>query len=127
MYYLIDIHSKPPMVVLTTLVLPELMATGQRYADQVSRPLVVATGEPPELASIRPTVPDAPVVTPPGVSGVNLAELVDNLSVLHPANLPRLDPSKVQAAHSAVWDLLKALEPTAINLLIQLLQTLSSK
>jgi hypothetical protein len=68
MYYLLDIHHKPPMVVLASDDKDELDRVGQTYANQVSRPLVVATGPHPDGAHFKPHIPTltpADVVIPP--------------------------------------------------------------
>jgi hypothetical protein len=57
MLYLLDIHHKPPMVVLTTASEAEIAEVGQRYADQVGRPLVVVSGPAPDKPHFSPTIP----------------------------------------------------------------------
>ncbi len=61
MFYLLDIHHRPPMVVLATEDREEIDRVGQTYANQVSRPLVVASGPHPDSAHFRP---DIPAITP---------------------------------------------------------------
>lgn len=57
MLYLLDIHHKPPMVVLATEDEDQVREVGQTYANQVSRPLVVATGPAPDNAHFKPIIP----------------------------------------------------------------------
>lgn len=60
MKYIIDVHAKPPCVVLVAED-PELIReVGQRYADQVGRDLVVAVGPRSDEPDIRPTIAQAP-------------------------------------------------------------------
>jgi hypothetical protein len=74
MFYLIDIHHKPPMVVLSTEDARQLDEVGQRYADQVNRPLVITTGPHPSDAHFRPAVPHyEPVVAGVGANPAHVA------------------------------------------------------
>lgn len=124
MFYLIDINHSPAVVVLAKREQKELEDVAQRYADQVGRPLVEATGPGPDggpkwspldpapvLRVWSPTIHPAPVVTPAGVSGVNVA--------------PPDHHAGLEGDLSKVWDLLKKLEKPALQVLVQMLQALA--
>jgi len=115
MYYLLDIHHKPPCVVLVSPDISHVEALGQNYANQVGRSLVVATGDAPDDPAIRPILPNQEPVTPPGVTGLELGPVIGPATPLEVGGL------------DDVWNLLRKLEPTAVQLLIQVLQALSTK
>jgi len=119
MLYIIDTKTTPPVVVLQVrgdTPSAENIATAQRYADQTSHVLVAATGpdavmEPANVNVIHPTAhaPSRQEELP--VAGVNLAP------EHHGA---------IAGDLSAVWNLLKSLEPVALDTLLKLLGALVS-
>lgn len=128
MYYLLDIHHKPPCVVLVSADIAHIEECGQRYANQVGRSLVVATGDAPDVPAIRPVLPNQDPVTQPGVTGVELGPVP---TLVPPAVSERawLDVSASEGSLGGlgeVWTLLRKLEPTAIQLLVQVLQALGA-
>lgn len=57
MFYLLDIHHKPAMVVLATENREDIDRVGEQYANQVGRPLVVASGPSADQPHFKPAIP----------------------------------------------------------------------
>lgn len=65
MMYLIDAFSTPPMVVLMSDDIDQVAEVGQRYANQVGRPVLAASGPAPVSAQFLPVLPEVAPATVP--------------------------------------------------------------
>ncbi len=127
MKYLIDVNHRPAVVVLMhedTMNQDDLAVIGRRYANQVGRPLVVAEGPSPSSPTFSPVIDEELTVVP------TLPQHVEAMTVpVQPALWPEATATAdvLGGLGSSFWDVLRKLEPAAIELIIQLLRSLTTK